>query len=73
MQTLTERQQEVLDAIDMYIQKNHIPPTIAELCFLMKIKSTFGVRKHLQVLEKKGYITKKKSSARTIVITKQPA
>jgi len=44
------------------------PPSIQELCQKLKIKSTYGVAKHLQALDKKGYI-KKSHRARGIQIT----
>ena len=68
MQLLTDRQRKVLETIKEYITKTGRSPTIPELCKKLKIKWTQGVAKHLQALDKKGYI-KKNHRARGIQIT----
>jgi repressor LexA len=67
MKELTDRQKEVLEAIKAFTMKNHFPPTVRELCSILGISSPRGVAKHLEALEKKGYI-KRTSGHRSIVI-----
>lgn len=67
MRPLTERQKEVLKAIEEHMTKTGEPPTIKELCRKLKIKWTQGVARHLKALDKKGYI-KKSHRARGIEI-----
>jgi len=67
MKELTARQKEVLDAIRTFIAQNHYPPTVRELCTILGISSPRGVSKHLEALEKKGYI-KRTSGHRSLVL-----
>lgn len=68
MQGLTERQQQVLNAIASYIKEKGYPPTVRELAQELGFKSTSTLHAHLQRLEKKGYISKEKGKPRTITI-----
>jgi repressor LexA len=56
MDELTDRQQEVLDFIAEIIDDWGMPPTVAEIADGLGLKSTNGVRGHLQALERKGVI-----------------
>ncbi|ADQ41558.1 transcriptional repressor, LexA family [Caldicellulosiruptor acetigenus I77R1B] len=69
MQGLTERQQQILNAVIGYINEKGYPPTIRELADIVGVKSSSTLHGHLQRLEKKGYITKEKRKPRTIVPT----
>ncbi len=62
---LTERQREVLEAILRSLKQRGFPPTIRELQEELGVFSPRGVTRHLQALEKKGYI-QRDSSARGI-------
>jgi repressor LexA len=53
---LTLRQREVLEFLKEYISERGYPPTLREVARELGIKWTKGVEKHLQALEKKGYI-----------------
>jgi len=64
---LTERQREVLGFIKEHISQKGYPPSLREIAQNLKIKWTQGVEKHLQALEKKGYI-RRSSTARGIEI-----
>ncbi|MCH2189086.1 hypothetical protein MK079_04645 [Candidatus Gracilibacteria bacterium] len=55
---LTDKQQKVLDTITEYISKYAKSPTIEELKELLQQKSKRGVTQYLEVLEKKGFITR---------------
>ncbi|MBO8166211.1 MAG: transcriptional repressor LexA [Thermotogae bacterium] len=54
--TLTERQKEILEYIENFIKLNGYPPSIRDICNDFGIASPRGVAKHLEALEKKGYI-----------------
>jgi repressor LexA len=64
---LTERQREVLEFLKEYISERGYPPTLREVARELGIKWTKGIEKHLQALEKKGYI-KRFPGARSIEI-----
>ena len=67
---LTDRQQKVLDFITSFIQANSFPPTWRDIAAHLGITSTFGVNRHLDALEKKGWI-KRAGTSRRIVLTSQ--
>ena len=56
MKALTPRQAQLLDLIRESIAVRGMPPTVAELAAALGVKSTHGVRGHLQALERKGAI-----------------
>ncbi|NDK09497.1 hypothetical protein GW846_01830 [Candidatus Gracilibacteria bacterium] len=55
---LTEKQQHVLDIITDYTSRYGKSPTIEELKNLLHQKSKRGVTQYLEVLEKKGFISR---------------
>lgn len=64
---LTDRQQDILDFIVEEIQRRGYPPTLREISSRFDISSTQGVRRHIDALEKKGYIVRE-SGARSISV-----
>ena len=64
---LTPRQREVLEFLKQYISERGYPPTLREIARSLGIKWTKGIERHLQALEKKGYI-KRFPGARSIEI-----
>lgn len=56
MTELTQRQEEVLNAIINNIQSDGLPPTIRELRDKIGVSSLRGVTVHLDALERKGFI-----------------
>lgn len=64
---LTDRQQSILDFIVEEIQEKGYPPTLREISAQFGISSTQGVRRHIDALEKKGYIVRE-SGARSITV-----
>ena len=66
--TLTERQKEILDFLQNYIEDEGYPPTLREIGLRFGIKSTNGVNDHLQAIERKGYIKRSPDTSRGIVI-----
>lgn len=67
---LTVRQQKVLDFISNFAQTHGYSPTLRDIAAHLGVSSTFGVNRHLDALEKKGWITKS-GTARGIVLTAQ--
>jgi len=70
MQGLTDRQKQVQRTIyELYQQKGH-PPTVREIGKKLGLKSSCTVQRHLDALEKKGYIKRSPTKARSIEIVK---
>ena len=68
MKELTQRQKSVLEFIAEYIDKNSFPPTYQEIADAFEIASKHGVVRHLVALERKGYIARNDTLARSIRI-----
>ena len=66
---LTQRQAEILSFIREFLKENGIPPTHSEIATQFGLKGTYGVRQHLQLMEKKGYLSLSQGKARGIRIT----
>ncbi len=56
METLTRRQERVLSAVLSLTRRHGLPPTYRELGRALGIASTNGVRRHLEALQRKGYL-----------------
>jgi repressor LexA len=67
MDQLTKRQTETLFLIRRFLRENGYPPTVRELLSLTGRKSTAGVQKILEALERKGHIKKVPGRSRGIV------
>ncbi|KUO63272.1 repressor [bacterium BRH_c32] len=65
---LTEKQNDILSFIDESITANGYPPTYREIGKQFGISSTFGVKRHIDALIKKGYVTAESNSNRTLSI-----
>ncbi len=68
MENLTDRQKQVLDFITGYIEKNGYPPALRDIAAHLGVNGTFGVMKHLDALEKKGYVRRGSGSSRGIAL-----
>jgi repressor LexA len=68
MDQLTERQAEILVLLRKFVRERGYPPTVRELVSLTGRKSTAGVQKLLEALERKGYIKKIPGRSRGIVL-----
>lgn len=66
---LTERQNEAYEFIRAYLRDHRKPPTLEEIGQGLGIRSTNGVYKLLQTLEKKGHIRREPNAARGIQLT----
>lgn len=69
MEKLTARQQKVLDFITAYLEEHGYPPTLREIGGHLEVSGTLGVMKHLDALERKGFIRKTAGSSRGIAIS----
>lgn len=63
---LTERQKEILNFIQEYVDFNGFPPTYREIGLKFQIVSTFGVKRHIDALVKKGYLSSSNNLSRTL-------
>ncbi len=68
MTGLTPRQQKVLDFITSYLDDRGSPPTLREIARHLRVSGTLGVMKHLEALERKGFIRKHPGSSRGIEV-----
>lgn len=65
---LTERQRQVLQFITSFSDTNGYPPSQREIALHLKVSGTLPVMKHLDALERKGYI-KRENVNRGISLT----
>jgi repressor LexA len=72
MQRLTERQGQVLKGIHDIAQQKRYPPTVREIGERLGLRSSCTVQRHLEALERKGYIKRDRTKARSIEILKSP-
>lgn len=72
MEELTKRQQDVLSGIRLIFQETGYPPTVRELGERLGLRSSCTVQRHLEALERKGFIRRNPTKARTIEITRGP-
>ena len=68
MNTLKEREKQILEYMRKEIKKKGYPPTVREVCTSLNIKSTSTVHKALEALEKQGYIRKDPSKRRAVEV-----
>jgi repressor LexA len=66
---LTPRQAEILAFIRECLKENGVPPTHCEIATQFGLKGTYGVRQHLRLMEKKGYLRLSQGKARGIRLT----
>lgn len=66
---LTQRQKEILLFIQSYIYENGYPPTYREIGSRFEIASTFGVKRHIDALVKKGYLNFESNISRSLSLT----
>lgn len=66
-QSLTDRQQEILEFIRAWTKEHRYPPTLREIGRHMNIRSTNGVSDHLRALERKGYLLREDMKSRALV------
>ena len=69
---LTRRQKQVLDLIVHFIDRHGYSPSFEEIADGLKLTSLATVHKHLQTLEKKGFIRRGYNRSRSIEVTQLP-
>lgn len=73
MAALTNKQKEVLDFLEEYISEAGFPPSLRDICARFNIKGPQNAAKHLDALEKKGYIRRQAGSSRAIELLGRPS
>jgi len=68
MQELTSRQQEVLDFVCRFRDEHGCPPSLREISEQIGTKGTATAKLHLEALERKGYITRRREGSRGIAL-----
>jgi repressor LexA len=68
---LTDRQEEILTFIKQFTLESGYPPTLREIGKHFQISSTFGVKRHLEALVKKGFINIESNASRGISFIKK--
>ncbi len=53
---LSPRQRQTFEVIQQHIEQHGLPPTIREIMAELKVAYPRGVQRHLEALEKKGYL-----------------
>lgn len=69
----TKRQQEVLKFIREFIEYHGYGPSLREIAAHLGISGPQNARKHLDALEKKGYLKRTPHLARAVELTGEPA
>jgi len=70
---LTNRQQEILDFIDLTIRDRGYPPSVREIGEAVGLTSPSTVHSHMSTLQDKGYIERDPSIPRGIKVRRDPA
>jgi repressor LexA len=69
---LTRRQKQVLDFIVSFINRHRYSPSFEEVADGLELTSLATVHKHLQTLERKGYIRRGYNQSRSIEVVQLP-
>ena len=67
--SLTDHQEQIIEAIIVWGYTHNWSPSHRELADLLKIKATFPISKRLQRLRKKGLVAWKDGKPRTLRLT----
>jgi repressor LexA len=70
--SLTPRQKAVLDFIEGFVRAEGYPPSLREICARFGIKGPNNARKHLDAIERKGFIRRRPGLSRGIELIKRP-
>ncbi len=69
MKSLTDKQQLILDFVKSTIRDRGFPPSVRDICQHFNIQSPQGAQRHLNALEKKGYLKRDPRLARSLSLT----
>lgn len=64
----TKRQREVLNVIQLYIRAAGYAPSLEEIGIRMNLSSLATIHKHLENLQEKGYISRRRGLSRSIEV-----
>ena len=68
-ETLTPRQQEILDYLRSRALRGEYPPSVREIGMAVGLSSSSTVQNHLNVMERKGVIRRDATKSRTVSLT----
>ncbi len=68
MQGLTGRQRQVLEGVTKIMREKGYPPTVREIGDLLGLRSSCTVQRHLEALERKGYLKRDRTKARSLEV-----
>src|SRR5207248_2698958 len=72
MKGLTAKQQRVLDVIHEAMRNRGQPPTVREIGLAIGVASSCTVQRHLDALERKGFIKRDRYKYRSIELANSP-
>ncbi len=72
IEDVTDRQVEVIRAIDRFVGQNGFPPSMKELAAILSIAPA-SVHERVVHLVNKGYLAKAPGKARSLVVKKRPS
>lgn len=72
MSDLTPKQQQILEFIISFQDKNGFCPSVREIGQAVNLNSTSSVHNNLEKLEQKGYVRKDSSKSRSLEILRRP-
>ncbi len=73
METLKQRQKDILKYMKEEIKIKGYPPTVREICSALSIKSTSTVHKDIEILVNLGFIVKDPSKPRALMVVNDEA
>lgn len=68
MEELTDKQRNVLEFITEFFRDNGMPPTLREISAYIGTKGTVSALRHIEALERKGFINRREGSSRGIIL-----
>ncbi len=68
---ITEKQQKTLDFIKKYIKERGYPPSLRDICAHLGISAPKNAAKHLDALERKGFIRRVHGRSRAIEVIEE--
>lgn len=69
---LTQRQHQLLQFIQSYLDTHGVPPSFEEMRAALKLKSKSGIHRLIMALEERGYIRRLPYRARALEVTRVP-
>lgn len=73
MRALTAKQARALDVIRRHVRTRGQAPTVREIGAEIGVSSSCTVQRHLDALEKKGYVTRNRYKYRSLTLVGEPA